>query len=130
MKLIEKAIYELIKGLADGKVYALRAPDKDPGPFIIFQRIDSTRWDSINGTGGMIQAQIQIDAYANSYYDAKAISGQIEGILNKYRGNVTHDSVIYKIAGVRVQNDVDIFDDTEQPYLFRNSAVYSVTFES
>jgi hypothetical protein len=130
MKLIEKAIYELIKTLAGGNVFAMRAPDKAEGPFIIFQRIDSTRWDSINGTGGMIQAQIQIDAYAKGYYEAKTISAQIEGILNKYSGSVTHDSIVYKIAGVRVQNDVDIFDDTDQPYLFRNSAVYSVTFET
>jgi len=138
MKIIERSFYELLKGLAGGAVYMMRAPDKAAGPFLIVQRVDSDRsYDSINTAGGIAKAYIQVDAYHPKYYGAKTLSGQVEAILNKFRGvvNVTYladdGSTVNEaqnIAGISLQNDVDIFDDTDQPYLFRNSNVFIVTY--
>lgn len=132
MKLVEPAIYELLKNLAGGKVYALAAPDGENGPFIVFQRVDSERWRDINGPSGIAQAHIQIDSYAEKYYDAKALGASIEVILDGYRGTVSYgtDSPqnTVAIAGITLQNDVDITDQTDEPILFRNAATYLVTY--
>jgi hypothetical protein len=133
MKLVEPAIHALIVGLAAGQVFAMRAPDKAAGPFIIFQRTDSERWRAINGPAGIAQAYIQIDAYENEYYAAKELGAAIETILDGYRGTVYHgtdspqESV--EICGVTLQNDLDIFDQTDEPFLFRCSATYLVTYK-
>ena len=138
MKYCERAIYELLKALAGGKVYAMQAPHNAPGPFVIFQRIDSERpgkatLNRTAGQGGLAQATIQIDAYAASYFAAKDLGVQIETILDGYRGTVYYgtnspqESV--RIAGVTLQNDSDLFDQTDQPNLFRNSATYLVTYQ-
>ena len=133
MKIPERAIHALLEDFAGGRVYALRAPQNATAPFVIFQRVDGNAWRAINGPDGIAQAVIQIDSYAREYYEAKDLAGEIQELLDGYRGTVMHgpdsppqESI--RIAGISYQNDVDIFDQTDMPLLFRVSANYLVTF--
>ena len=132
MKIVERAIYELLKTLASGKVYALRAPQGDTGPFIIFQRTDSERFRSINGPSGIAQAFIQVDCYATDYYQSKELGASVEEILDGHRGIVYYgdDSPqeFVNIGGISLQTDVDIIDQTDEPLLFRSTATYLATY--
>lgn len=133
-KFVDPAIHELLKSLADGRVFARRAPDDiKETSFVVFQKTDSTRWRSINGPSGMAQVFMQIDSYGAKPYDADELGGQIESILDGYRGTVYYGGNspqdFVRIAGISLQNDVDIFDQTERPFLFRKSASYLITFE-
>ncbi len=133
MKIVEQGIYELLKGLAGGEVTFMRAKDKAPGPFIVLQRVDGTRWRSINKPSGMAQASVQVDCYAGDYLAAKTLAADAEGILDGYRGTVYYgpDSPqeAVRIGGISLQNEVDLFDQTDEPFLYRHSAVYLVTYE-
>ena len=128
MKSLEKALYEKLKTLAGGKVYPMKAPARSAGPFIIFQRTDSSRVRSINRPSGLAQAYIQVDAYAPTYYAAKELGQQIEAMLDGFRGVVYYDATSIEVAGISMQNDVDIFDQTDEPFLFRSYASYLVTY--
>lgn len=134
MKLLEKALFELIKNLAgsDTKVYALRAPKDAPGPFIIFQRVDSSRFRSINNPSGVAQATIQIDCYAREYYAAKEMGLTMENLLDGYMGVVYYGddspSEFVDIAGISLQGDADILDDTDEPFLYRSTNSYLITY--
>ena len=132
LKYAEPAIYELLSGLAGGRVYALRAPENSVEPFIIFQQVDSERWRSLKAPSGIAQATFQIDAYAAEFYASKDLAASIEEILDGHRGIVYYgsdspqDSV--DIAGISLQGDTDLLDQTDLPLLFRNSASYLVTY--
>lgn len=137
-KTCEKAIFEKLKNLANGDVFALRAPDNHAGPFIIFQRIDrdNSMKQHVNqtaGVAGTVQALIQIDAYDPEYYAAKDLGASIESILDGFSGTVYHGSEspqdFVEISGIALQNDVDILDQTDEPLLFRSSATYLVTYK-
>ena len=128
MKLVEPAIYELLKNLSDGRVYAMRAKQNSATPFIIFQKTDSERIRAINGPSGLVQAYIQVDCYDKGYYTAKTLAAQIETLLDGYRGTVYYDDTFVKIAGISLQNELDIIDQTDDPLLFRNTASYLVTY--
>lgn len=134
MIIMEKAIHELLKTFANGRVYALRAPQNATTPFIVFQRISSDRWRSINGPSGVGQATMQIDCYATTIYAAKQLAVDIEEALDGYSGNVTisDDSPpdVVVIGGISLQDDVDLLDDTDEPFLYRNSANYLVTYDT
>jgi hypothetical protein len=71
--------------------------------------------------------------YATDIYTAKDIGASIEGILDGYAGSViiSSDSPpdVVVIGGVTLQGDVDFIDETDEPFLFRNSARYTVTYE-
>lgn len=133
MKTVERGIYDLLKSYASGRVYIMRAPQGATAPFIVFQRTGSERWRSINGPSGIAQADIQIDVYAETLYAAKDLAATIEAAIDGYRGTVYYgnnspqDSVV--ICGISLQNDIDLFDQTDEPFLFRNSMSYLVTYE-
>ena len=131
-KIVEPAIYELLKNLAGGRVYALQAPQNSPAPFIIFQRVDSLRWRHINGPDGFAQAFIQIDCYSESFYAAKALGAEVEELLDGYRNTVYYGSAsprdYVRIAGISCQSDLDLIDQTDAPVLYRNTGTYLVTY--
>ena len=133
MPMLERAIHERLKALAGGKVYGLVAPDKAKAPFVIYNRIDSDRpARHLRGPSGMATAFIQVDAYAAEYYAAKEIGQQIEVLLNGFQGDIAYgdDSPqqYVKIYSSALLNDVDVLDETDKPYLFRNSYQFSITY--
>jgi hypothetical protein len=133
MILAEFAIREKLKDLNSGRVYPLRSPDNMTDDFIIYQRVDSDRWRSINAPSGMLQATIQVDCYSKSYYNVKQMSSIVESRLDGFRGAVSYgsnspqDSV--RIAGIVLQNDFDLMEMEEEPFLYRNSLTFNVTYE-
>lgn len=133
MKTVEPAIFELLKSLNSNRVYPLNAPQNVTAPFIVYNRVDSERWRSVNSPSGIAQATIQIDVYAATYQAAKELALSIENTLDGYRGLVYYGTdspqEFVRIAGISLQNDVDLLDQTEKPLLFRNSANYLVTYE-
>lgn len=134
MKFCEQALYELIRAeLGHNRVYPLRAPQNETAPFVVYQRIGSNdRFRSINTPSNIAQASIQIDVYASTYESAKEIAGQLERILDGYRGTVYYGTdspqQSVDIKGISLQNEFDALDQTEEPFLYRNSADYLVTY--
>ena len=133
---MERALFEKLKSanlVAESKIYALRAKQGDTGPFIIYQRISSERWRHINGPTGMVQAMMQIDIYTGDYNETKALALQVEQLLDGFRGTVAYgdDSPreTLRFGGISLQNDIDIFDQTDEPFLCRVSQDYLITYE-
>lgn len=132
---MHRALFELIKTVPiDGnRIYLLRAPQNSPAPFVIYQQTSSERWRDVNGPSGMVQASVQIDVYASTANAARDLHAQVEAVLDGFRGTVSYgtdsprDSI--RFAGISCQNDVDIFDQTDEPFLYRVSADYLITYE-
>lgn len=134
MKTCERGIYALLVGLCSGRVYAMRAPQNATAPFIVYQRVNTSKIGRhLQGRAHLSQASIQVDAYANDYYAAKDLGVSIETILDGYAGTVYHGSnspqESVTIAGISLQNDIDLLDETDEPLLHRNSANYLVTYQ-
>lgn len=134
MKTCERGIYELLKTLAGGQVYAMRAPQNAVPPFIVFQRINTEKLGRhLQGGAHLSQASMQVDVYANDYYTAKDLSADVETILDGFAGTVYHGSAspqeFVVISGIALQNDIDLLDETDEPILNRNSASYLVTYQ-
>ena len=115
------------------KVFYLRAPDNEPGPFVIIQNGQRTVWRDINGPSGIAQCTLQIDAYHKTYLEAKTLASQIEDTLDGLREVVSWGSEspqeTVDIRGVSLQNGVDIIDQTDIPLLYRESSSYLVTYK-
>ncbi len=133
LKIVEPAIYELLKTLASGNVFFLRAPQNSTGPFIIIQRTDSDRWRHINGPSGTAQAHIQIDCYDGLYISAKTLAAAVESILDGYTGLVYYGTnspqQVVEIRGVSLISDHDNLDQTDEPVLYRNISTFLVTYK-
>jgi len=143
MMIMEDALFDLIKsitGLGIGagtqqdpfRLYDTVAPTGTPAPFVIMQRTASERWRDINNPSGIVQATIQIDAYAETKKAARTLALTIEKALDGYVGTQiisgTSPQVTCKFSGISCQNDLDQFDKTDRPFLFRRSADYLITY--
>ena len=133
LKIVERGFYTLIAALASGKVYAMKAPQNVQGDFIIYQTIDSDRFRSINNPSGIAQAIIQVDCYSNDYLSAKELRAELEETLDGYSGRVSYGSDspqdFVDIEGISLQNESDVFDQTDEPFLYRNFATFLVTYK-
>lgn len=137
-KFPEPAMYELLKPLVTGgDVFRKKAPKNQRGLFIVYQRIDRADFGKqvLNrsaGTPGTAQAFIQVDTYGEDAGAVDDLSTSVEYTLDGYSGIVYHggnspqDSVTMDVS---LQNETDTVDQTDEPSLFRNSAVYLVTYK-
>jgi hypothetical protein len=129
----EIAIYEKLKDLNSGRIYPLRAPDNLTQDFIVYQRLDSDRWRSINAPSGMVQASIQLDCYSQSYYNVKSMASTVETRLDGFRGSVPYgtnspqDEV--RVGGIVLETDSDLAEITEEPFMYRVTMTFNVTYE-
>lgn len=141
---MERALFEVIKGIAGlgvgsgstpdpYRIYAALAKKNAATPFIVYQRIETTQWRSINGPSGISQALMQIDVYDKLPLDVKETADKLAAALDGYRNTVTIPGTSpaqqIRFAGISLQNAVDIFDQTDQPFLHRVSMDFLVTFE-
>lgn len=134
IKTAERAISQLLKDLAGGRVYALVAPKHPASPFIVYQTVGEERWRSINGPSGVAQNRVQVDVYAEDFYAAKDLAAQIEELLDGYRGSVAFGTNSppdqeMEIVGISLQDGHDMLDQTEEPVFFRSLRTYLVTFQ-
>lgn len=136
MKYADKAFFtklNAVSGLAN-KVFQARAPQNQQPPFVVFQRSDSQRWRSINGPSGMTQTTFQVDVYARTALEAKDLALAIEGDLDGFRGTVaygnTSPATTLRIGGISHQGDFETIDQTDNPFLYRISADYLVTYDA
>lgn len=138
-KFVEPAIFELLKALvADENVFWLAAQPNQNAPFIVYQEVDTDQFgkpvlNRAAGQPGTVQSYIQVDCYAAAPDIAKALGKSVEYTLDGYSGTVYHgtdspqESVV--IGAITKQpGALDLVDRTDEPLLFRNSAVYLVTY--
>lgn len=132
MKIVDKALYELLKAFAGGRIYSMRAPQNVTAPFVVFQSVDSESWDSINNPAEIASETFQIDIYSKTPFEAKQLDKDIKAVINKFSGTVSYGSDspsdTIKIAGISFLNGVDLIDETDEPLLFRRSSNYRVIY--
>lgn len=132
---LERAIYAklLTVPIPGNRVYHLRAPQNSTAPFVIYQRTASDRWRHINGPTGMVQVTMQIDTYAETSYAARDLAALIEAALDGFSGTISYGTdspqSTLRIGGISCQSDFDLIDQTDEPFLYRVSADYLVTYE-
>lgn len=139
-KQVEPALQELLKDVLPnfkGKppIFFLRAPNNiKEAPFIVLSRSDGgERFRSINGPSGLAQVVFRIDVYDVGYYSCRANADKVETALDGFRGIVYHgdDSPrdFTRIAGISLETETELVDETDDPVLYRQSVTYRVTFE-
>jgi len=132
--MISRAVYNLIKTAAPAQdVYELMAPQGEAAPFIVYNKTTESRWRHINGPDGMAQDTFQIDVYAGTSNQADEIANIIENTFDGYRGLVYYgsdspqDSI--RIGGISMQTGFSLLDQTDEPFLYRVSRDYLITYE-
>lgn len=131
--MIYKAIYELLKSYAGGRVYNMNSSQNASFPYIVMSRNDFDVWRSINAPSAMVQVEMGIDLYADNYGDIESLEAQVISALDGYRGTVEYgtDSPrdYIRIAGITLQDlDENVIEDGDI-LLYNVNLNFLITYE-
>ena len=127
---ISGAFFELLKVFP--RVYNMRAPQNVQTPFVIYTLMNAETDQTLGGPSGYVQASIQVDVYAEDILVMRNLAQTLKNALDGFRGLVYYGEGSPQDVMTLVvlhQTDTELMDQTDEPFLYRNLAVYSVTRE-
>lgn len=111
--MLANAIYQRLAGhaplaaLVGTRIYPSRAPDEAQMPYLVYldmAPIDQA--EDLDGSGGLDQVRVQVDAWATSAIEAKRVGDLARAALRDFRGAVAGVS----IANVTISGGFDDWD--------------------
>lgn len=90
----------------DWRVYPVVAPQKVQFPLVIYRTIGGNRQHTMNGGASLVRGLVQVDAYAHTLEEAKAVAEEVLAVL---AGNFA------TFRGVP-QDERFLYDETERAH--------------
>lgn len=118
---IEAALFTLltttpsIAAKVADRVYPKQLPQDPTTPAIVYHRISGPREHSHDGSSGLAHPRFQLDMYAGSYLEAKALADAVRVAIDGYKGTVEG----VEIQAIFLENDDDGHDDELKVYWFQ-----------
>lgn len=123
---VEEAIHSRLIGFAglaalvEARVYPAKLPQGVTYPAVRYARISGPRARSHDGASGLATPRFQIDAWAKTYSEAKAVAKQIRLAMDNFKGTVA--GVV--IHAAFLDSDRDLYDDKAEVHAV--SADYTI----
>jgi len=95
---------------AGSRVYPLLLPQEPAYPAVTYQQISATRIHAMGQDSSIARVRMQVNAWGRTYAEARALAGQIEERLNRFRG--TEGGVT--IMDVLLDNDIETYESDTQ----------------
>lgn len=99
---LEKGLVSRLSGVAGGRIYP-RTPQNPTYPFVRYQRITTTRQQSLTGAVGVTEATLQVDCMADTYAEAKTTADAARTALHGYTG--TWGTLKAHLVHLQAEND-------------------------
>ena len=117
-----------ITNIVGSRIHAPHLPQNPVLEAIAFRLISAPRVHAFGSDPGLVQARWQVDAWGNTYEEARDLGDAIRGngagnAFSRYRG--TLDSTV--IQGVLLENEIPTFEDVSGSY--RNMQDYMIWYE-
>lgn len=120
---MEETLTTLLAGVAGGRRYWVRAPQRAGRPFLVLNVISAPRDYHMTGASDPVAYRVQVDAYGATYQAAKDTARAVIGILSGYRGG--------RIQGafLAAERDMPAADAGEVNVLFRTSLEFMIHYQ-
>jgi hypothetical protein len=112
-----------VSAIIGNRLFPGAAPVNTAAPYAVYSRASARRIRSMLGPSRLAMPRIQVDGYAATYAQARAIADAVRGALDGYRG--TAAGVV--IHGASLLTDQDIYEAEALPPLFRVSLDFQIT---
>lgn len=117
---MEEAVTELLALVAGGRRFWVRAPQGTARPFVVLNRVSGVRDYHLQGASGYVASRVQLDSYADSYAEAKAVAHSAIAAMSGRRTG--------SIQGIFIDSERDLpaADAGEVNQLFRTSVDFII----
>lgn len=120
--MIHEALFSILStfsgltSLVDTRIYPATAPQETGKPYVVYQQISGDHVESHQGSSGLSMPRYQLDSYAETYNEAKAVGKQIRLAIHGYNSTSPVAGTI--IHAILAESDRDGFDDKTSLYRF------------
>lgn len=111
-----------VQALVNTRVFFAEAPQNPPIPFVLMTRVGTDHVHSLTGSSGLANARIQVDCYAKTQKEARAVATAVRAVLDGFRG----DENDVNVQGVILLDTMDGYE--ESPELRRVTQDYHVWY--
>jgi hypothetical protein len=117
--MIESNIRQLITsntqftGLAGTRLYPVLLPTESPLPAVTYQSISLKTLYALDERVNFDQLRLQIDVWASTYLDSKALASCIVGILDNFSGSFPDGTYV---DGIQLRNSTDYYEHEALTY--------------
>lgn len=80
-----------VAALVGSRIYPLKLPQAPALPAITYQKVSGPRVISLSGYSGLSHPRLQIDCWAATYDQVKALSAAVVAALDAYPGAIMND---------------------------------------
>jgi hypothetical protein len=125
---IEDALFTKLSGttaisdIVGTRIHPVKMPDNPTFPSITYQRISSTREQTMQGRVSYCEAIMQIDIWSQDYDVTRDLASKVFSALEGFRGPISS----VDIQAILSQNEIDLFEDDVKVY--RRSQTFRVIF--
>lgn len=116
--ILEEALYHRLRSdpaltaLAGGRIYPAQAPPASSAPFVLYGQADRLQTQTLTGTINLNAYQMELDVWAESYAEVKAVMSALRARLVGYSGTITAAGGTTTVLGIF---EVSGGDGAEQP---------------
>ena len=101
-----------VNGLIAGRCYPGVLPQSPSYPALTFFRVSATRLYNFRGTASRVTARFQIDCWAATHIQARALADAVRASLHAIVGTMGSTSIGY----VRLDNELDVYEDAVKEF--------------
>lgn len=117
-----------LAALVGRRIRPMAFPSIDVRPAILYQVISTEYFETFNGNAEWIVVNFQVDTFADTYADAKAVAAVIKTSLHNYSGTI-EDIVIGVSKHVEDTDLTESPDVGQQSVIHRLSGTYKVIYK-
>jgi len=85
---MEAALLSLLAPVAGGRRYYVRAPQGEPYPHLVLNRVSGTPNYTMAGPNGFVRTRVQIDVYGNTWPSTFSTAQAVQALLSGFTGVV------------------------------------------
>ncbi|MDE3797597.1 DUF3168 domain-containing protein [Sinorhizobium meliloti] len=112
---MEGALTALLASVAGGRRYWVRAPQTEPRPYVVMQRVSEIVDYHYRGASGYVASRVQIDCYADTFTAVIATARDVKSALSGVRSGPI------QAIFIDTERDLPAADAGEVTNLFRTS---------
>ncbi len=111
------AITDIVGTGDDARIHAHHLPQGPTLEAITFRQISAERTHAFGSDPGLVQTRFQLDAWGNTYKEARDLADAIRGngvgnAFNRFRG--TEDTTV--VDDILLDNEISTFEDESKTY--------------